>query len=1328
MAEPYIYPDTRVHSDYDSAEAFFDKGTYWFLERSEPLPIGELTQERRCVIVGEPGIGKTLLLKQLFERRKAAGISAQLLSLRDRNILNAISRFERKKYQALFLDGLDEVRADDLNQVLKGIAALASTGVDLIVSSRWVFIKKFAQFFPGFHFISVAPFSEEQAREYLKSAGQSDSDADALIRRKLSFNHRNAIIQIPRYLSYLTSFLKEKGISAASKVSRNELFEYFVYRKLQLEEEKLSTEKRSILKRVLEKLALVMEVYQTNVITKDELMTFFDDVKSDLTAAALAQVPLETLFNFSLLKNNPDSVEFENTEFQEYLAAKEITRFADPSRATFEFAADPDAKEIYPIWVNTLTFLVDMVPELLEQLVDFSGVRRTGFKVVDDAFWQFLNRVDTSQLTAATRRQLFRDLQEYQKRTRQWLRRDIASGMAEFFDESLEEDLKKWGSEANREIGSSRFISLGNVCYVVGHILEQKKALDIPYWKPLLIAWAADSNPNGVLQRNALFALAELGDKTVVDELPNLLDSDELIAREFVLMCRKVAPDHPKSRGYFVEAVKRGEFYGGDGIFSFREKASIRFLFEVLVSDPAFRRELLDHKSWHRKRDLLFWRNVGFLFDYDLAQNGAELLAVAALDDLTVHTKEVEFMREVWRLAKKHDVTFLSKVLKRIRDTERSSIPFWAGQFIAALLESSDVPPFLEWCLQNDEKGFGFSTLRSISFSDRADAKEIYEKGREFLPTEYATQDLQDAKDRRKRSKDTSEKKVLKRLRRFLEPPTGQWYPAVFRYFNENANQLLPLLKSSDRERLTTTAETFVFSRIDPVQYDLTITREEGGSTTYTTSNAVYSFRDALQTAAHLKLDLKKFRQKVINFIPFAYYDDLQTVFQLVPEVSPAEMSPVLDVYRSSKSDLWRHQPLSFVQAVERYRLHAAAPVLRAFVDEEKFDEYCRVQALSTLESLLPEQSFLERTFHKFADGTNKTHQAIAAEANRLLIVAHDNAQAVEWRYNQVINRAAEFVRVKGFHFVGAGESEIHEKNFAAPLMKLRSAKYESLFLQIIDRSLELWQRGSGFYQYAQYLWEITFAYFDNRKTEGSYSPLRELEKKISAVSHKEGANWLGARMLELRRAYLLYLGKPKNIAGAIGRYNEARVRQDRRIRNSADLFSHLQDALDNDIRRWVEGEGAYGIITGAKVFEGRKQEYEKLIQRTLKAQIENVLLKRGFQVEVVREAELLNDKQIDFLVRYGFAGPVIIEVKLTSNKDIQGKKIDQSPSYESMRRYMEGFGALFGLLLVFDNSNAKNLAHVKKTFQSISGVSVLSFACSVASKKQDKATRGVKR
>jgi hypothetical protein len=221
---------------------------------------------------------------------------------------------------------------------------------------------------------------------------------------------------------------------------------------------------------------------------------------------------------------------------------------------------------------------------------------------------------------------------------------------------------------------------------------------------------------------------------------------------------------------------------------------------------------------------------------------------------------------------------------------------------------------------------------------------------------------------------------------------------------------------------------------------------------------------------------------------------------------------------------------------------------------------------------------------------------------------------------------------------------------------------------------------------------------------------LANLEHKIESLQKNEGGNWLVYRLEKLHTSYLAFLGRPANIAEAVRRYNEARRFDNRKIRNSDDLFRHLQEAIETDLKQWIEGEGAYDIVRLDQVTKNAHQQFEKYVQRMLKGQIHNMLLRRGFYVDVYPEVPLVDEKRIDFLVRYGFAGPIGIEVKLTSNSDLRRRDLQASPSFVSMRRYMHGYGAPHGIFLVIDNIDAKNLEAIKTVFGQIQNVWVRSF------------------
>ena len=462
--------------------------------------------------------------------------------------------------------------------------------------------------------------------------------------------------------------------------------------------------------------------------------------------------------------------------------------------------------------------------------------------------------------------------------------------------------------------------------------------------------------------------------------------------------------------------------------------------------------------------------------------------------------------------------------------------------------------------------------------------------------------------------------------------------------------------------------------------------------------------------ARHLGLDIESFRRQILNYIPFAYHDELEVIFSLVREIRRGELASVIDIYAFRSSDLWRHNPASFIRAMEQYHVVDAVPVLRELAFEPGWHPYEREQAMVAATSLAPPDSaFLKKIFSCYCGSEVQDERRLAETANGLLITALRDREAVEWRVAEVRRRVEPYTeRALGGRGrrLSAAESEWRfEKKFARPLMSLREPEFQGEYLALLDSALDIWAKGTDFHAYAAYLWEIVCSYFDNLKENRSYDPLVAIERKVNAFKERDGANWLAYRVARLRQEYLTYLGKPDNVAKAVAKYNDCLGYADDKIRNEAELFERVKAALHEDIRRWIEDEGAYKMLT-------KGQLPEEHVQLTLKAPIENALMKRGFQVEVLREPQLLDGKRTDFLIRYGFTGPIVIEVKLTSNPDICGNKIEGSKSYISMQRYMSGYGARHGIFMIVDNDKARNIPAVIEAYQKIKGVTAIPFAC----------------
>ncbi len=273
----------------------------------------------------------------------------------------------------------------------------------------------------------------------------------------------------------------------------------------------------------------------------------------------------------------------------------------------------------------------------------------------------------------------------------------------------------------------------------------------------------------------------------------------------------------------------------------------------------------------------------------------------------------------------------------------------------------------------------------------------------------------------------------------------------------------------------------------------------------------------------------------------------------------------------------------------------------------------------------------------------------------------------------------------------------------------------KKLFLDLLKDSLVIYSKGKPYYSYSSYLWEIVIQYYKNLKEHNTYSYLRDLEKFIINNSKKPGVNWLRYKFQNLKQEYIEYLGKPKNIADCIKKYNQLKGMMYLDIATKRDLFEFVKKIFETDLRQWVESEGAYRFIIEA----GRKQE--DLIQKTINSQIENCLLKGGLRKEEIsirRETQLLDNKRTDFLVSYGFVGSILIELKLTTNTELSGFK-NRSNYRKKLIQYIQGTDSGYGIFVIFNNDEnisyddfSSILSSVEKIYSNDQYISVIGLNC----------------
>lgn len=1337
----YIKPSIKFYTSFSEMLSTDPTLEKYIFGAEEKWEFKDLFNFPKTFIIAEPGYGKTRLINEIVLEAKKNGRKAISIECKkiiettvEESMSNSIQKslgceparcgLKNEEKSILCFDALDEIKYEDFSRMVEKIKIFLQkyNKTTVFISCRLHFFKRFKDIFNEleFRYARILPFEKEKVKVYLKENAIKEKDIERIL-EILSFQGRDLVIQTPRYLELLVDYVRERGIINVGEMTKSELFEYFIYKKLEIEDEKHSTQIGEVIKNVLEKLALIMEIYQTNTLTKDEFTTFFDDLKSDLKTSLLPQVINPIFYEKTLLKGNNDSIEFDNTEFQEYLAAKEIIRLGKNKRTIFELSVDPDIREIYPSWFNTLSFVVDKDISILKPLLDFGRTNNKGI-IQDKEFHRFLTKVDVNRLTREERKEIFEQIFEYYQTLQLWIDWDVLQNLIYYFDRSQQGLLKKyvdrnlqWKNETNR------FVSLGNIAELVGFLFTRDvfSPKERAFWKNRLIEFAKDKNENGVLQRNALFALGNLKDDSLIEEVECVWESkDRHIKDAFLQLCIVTNPNHKISIKYFIEGTKSGILLARAGLCAVNSAHVLKDFLNACINDSLFLFRFLEHEGIYEDKDRQIIENIKSVWDNDIEDKLKTLIQKAFVREYSYQAENSNFLKNIVLILKSKDESYLFVLISQIKQSiTLSKYIFIFGNIFSALLEISQVERFINELEQfQNGRYIALRTLQRVNISKRRDKKEIYEEGRKYLYKEY--KEAESYLNQKKKAKPDDQ--IYSQFKFKLQPEKDHFSTDVFKFYLSNKEKLKPYIKRGDIDRMKNLIEDVIFSKFDPGDQDMKIISRGKETTSYEIHPRSIIFGDCIEVARDLDLDVTKYRKNIIRYIPYARDEELDTIFLLIPDINKHEIEALLSIYKNKKSDLWRFLPETLVRASRKYVIREAIPFLREFIDLDELSIYVRIQALVTADFLVSDENVLKNIFKKYKK-TKSEESKLAKKANELLIERHGYKDAIKWRFDELKRSAIAFQEPTGVHEVNEYEHELRHKEFAAPIMRLKQPRYEKYFLNLLEKSFSLLKK-EGYWSYVTYLWQIVYSYFDNRKEERSYKPSKILESFVQKHSSIEGLNWFNDQLVRLRHSYMTYIGKPMSVGECINKYNQLKSQQYLKISNSMELYEEIKDVIEVDLRQWVESEGAYSFIVGGKINEkSKRQSYEELIQKTIKSQFAYSLCERGFRkTDIVREPQLLQRKQVDFRISYGFIGPILIEVKLSTNRDLNSRNLRAQTSYKNLFTYMDGFKAHFGIFLVIDNkartpqteSWETHRAKILAAYQQIKNVTVLDLRC----------------
>ena len=433
---PYVQPYFTIYNTFEDLTSQTEFSAFSLDKKSSAFQFSEFYQSRKAFILAEPGYGKSRVVQEIVDKananqKRAASIafnqlkdySLNSLSEIIKSIKEGVKRSENFALQnssdiILCLDALDEVDAFRFASVLRLITEIAekypAIGIYTSCRTHYVADKRFDfTQFSDFKFISISSLDTQQIRGFLDHALEENSQKaqtiDILVNRSYGYN-KTSIFSIPRYLQAVVKAIHNKKFipDQLKQLRKVDVFEIAIYEKL--EGEMQQHNEVVIIKRVLEKLALVMEIAQTNQITKDELVTFLDRVHSNVNQALFSLCSIDTFIG-RVLKEVGDTLEFDHTEFQEYLAAKELLRLGERDQILYDLIIEPTFLHIYSNWYDVLRYAIEIEAKTILPITNF--IHQKDGQLVEDKYYSLLEIVDVDKLSDAEKQSIFETFYHY---------------------------------------------------------------------------------------------------------------------------------------------------------------------------------------------------------------------------------------------------------------------------------------------------------------------------------------------------------------------------------------------------------------------------------------------------------------------------------------------------------------------------------------------------------------------------------------------------------------------------------------------------------------------------------------------------------------------------------------------------------------------------------------------------------------------------------------------------------------------------------------------------------------------------------------------------
>lgn len=1117
------------------------------------------------------------------------------------------------------------------------------------------------------------------------------------------------LITIPRYLTFLLGYIKQKG----ECLNIGELFEYMIVcsikAAIEAREGIQNTESiRILLQRVLEKVAFVMEISRKDQISKDELYTILDEIKGNMTQMFIANFDL-LYFESRILKDTDGTLQFENTELQEYLAAKELCRQDNIESVLYDVAVHKELKHIYPNWYDVIPHISYSKDRIHTFINVFKLIISYESNLENGAFENLLKYVDPSVLSIQQKEELFSIIFEHYQRVPAYImwKSSMSNLLQECYTTNCDTQIRLPHDKLNK-------IQLSNVTVTLDAIVEVKKHSDgiYNYWRQAAnYLMGTDDNENKLAALNLYNALK------CVDELIQLSES-------YSYFTKKLKEKYCEVTGYMRIADNRvvdcwlndcyiSNPYAINAVLYIEDLPTLIYAYSKIIEDGKL------CEFFNEKGSLAVFYDLHLKSQFDIAWKGntenKELITriIASFisnQSYTTHSeinaiiKQILFNETTGQLfIKSFDGIWDLEDLFRRFDAELIDI-----ELISSLDKSLSEAHVEPWYI-NDILTNLINKIRK----DKDKKDSIAEYIERYADT-FKRWDEESIKTGNKKT-DSHNQQLIKAYEVLSDANVSQYdkYEAV-----NKLSDNIEFVKAQNTAPLIDIIKAF----FDELDLDKMIL-ERKTHNSFTLPWALPKIPAFIKVLYHLGINdlLNRYRITLAKTLPYfcvtRNYDtnEIRDIYKsVIGSISDDEKQQLVKWWKDRKDDFMNISSDDICMCITDYGIDALYYKLEEYVEQyiEHTDLDHSIAAAKALD-IISNGDYgwnIGRYRKLFSLLEDESITSVKMQCNEIMIEKFQDSEAITWRINYLKNNVirSSHNETGEFRPISQEEAEIISTKPYMFRCFMRIKENEALaeqMLNLFDFGLKLCVN-SKTQQYAYYLLNQIYHFFVDLNKIHYISMLREKVEKLN----KKNISYLATNIMN--NAEMLFLKNEKtNIGKAVKRYNKCIEDSHLSIRNDGDLRRYFTQ-IYCEVQKEIQDQGIYALV---------RQDLlnEDFIQRELKNTIINKCCQMGLEaVKVDREVALQDNKRTDILIRYGMCNPIMIELKLLHNNEIQ-QNSKRHKYKEKFIQYINATNPCLSVFWVFDvhkGGNYSKFDELKEEYKDLHYTLVLLMDCKCSS------------